>query len=258
MNSDTPIEEIANQVLKECESTMELAKSLGKSGLKHGTWVSTLKQTGGRGRSGKTWVSLEGNLFLSVLIRLENKKNWSWLPIASGIAIAQALKKFDPSLEPKIKWPNDIWLGGKKVCGLLCEGQAGSQESFVVVGIGLNCSKAPQLETFPHATSLKEQLHKAVTANELRPLVLDSLLEISQWLEEEKLDAMRALYDENALFSPGSELQWEESSGEVSAGRVLGLGAHGELEVLDPSGKKRALFVQVPTLNASGGVSNLR
>ena len=73
--NDTASMSPANRVVERCVSTNDLARSLGEAGAPHGTWVSAKVQEAGRGRLGRKWESLEGNLFLSLIARLENKSH---------------------------------------------------------------------------------------------------------------------------------------------------------------------------------------
>ena len=135
---------IANQVIESCESTNDLARELGEAGYPHGTWISARQQSRGRGRLGRQWQSIEGNLFLSIIVRPEMRELWTWVPMATAIAIAEALRSLFPELPVQVKWPNDLWVHGKKLGGILCEAVGGRADSFIVIGIGLNCAVAPE------------------------------------------------------------------------------------------------------------------
>lgn len=136
------VEAFANRVVNECESTNDLAKALAEIGYPHGTWVSSIRQTRGRGRGGNSWISLPGNLFLSVVIRNLPEADWPSFPIVVGEAIVGLIKEIEPNLVIAIKHPNDLLINGEKVCGILCE--SSYLHKYVVVGIGLNCDSAPE------------------------------------------------------------------------------------------------------------------
>src|SRR4051794_2063446 len=80
-------EKFANCVLDRCSSTNDYARILGDRGYPHGTWVAVGIQEAGRGRLGRKWESLEGNLFLSLVVRLEPRALWSWVPLVSTMAL---------------------------------------------------------------------------------------------------------------------------------------------------------------------------
>jgi BirA family biotin operon repressor/biotin-[acetyl-CoA-carboxylase] ligase len=146
--------------VKETGSTNDDARNLAAEGAPHGTVVVAESQIAGRGRRGSTWVSPPGrNLICSVLLRPEFKmERWPRLTHAASVAISLALEEMGTGLEPSIKWPNDIFLNGKKVCGILLETSSQQQEGFVVIGFGLNINLGA--EEFPEelqntATSLQ-------------------------------------------------------------------------------------------------------
>lgn len=120
-------------------STNDLAKALAKEGCPDWTVVAANHQTAGRGRMGRTWVSDRGNaLQFSVVLR--PKAEPSAVPsvtLTGAAAVALALE--DLGFRPAIKWPNDVLLSGKKLCGILTEMVSGGKSApFVVMGIGLN------------------------------------------------------------------------------------------------------------------------
>ncbi len=119
------------------DSTNNYGKELLKSeSFEHGTLLYTYKQTGGRGRKGRSFLS-EGGLYMSVLFHPTNLS----FPItcAAAVAVRDAVKELSPETDLKIKWVNDLFFGGKKVCGILTEAQTenNSVHGFVC-GIGIN------------------------------------------------------------------------------------------------------------------------
>jgi len=213
----------ANQVIASCSSTNDLIKELGENGYSHGTWISARVQDAGRGRLGRVWESREGNLFLSVLLRPGSDRWLSWVPLAVAVAVARALETQFPELESKIKWPNDLWLGSRKFAGILCESRIAGEaaNSFVAVGIGVNCVSAPE-----GAVSLSEKLGRDVFADEIRMPVLKRVIAAVDQLFASGPEIVKTEYNKKALFKSGLEVQWDGGSG-----RVVGLGACGELLV---------------------------
>ena len=116
------------------ESTNDEVRNLAKAGAPDGLIVLAESQTAGRGRRGAAWFSPAGeSLAFSILMRpQEPQALWPRLALAAGLAVAEAVESFGP--QAGIKWPNDVWIGHKKVAGILVE--AGLD--FAVVGIGLN------------------------------------------------------------------------------------------------------------------------
>jgi len=234
----------ANQTIDRCSSTNDLAKALAEKGFPHGTWVSARIQEAGRGRLGRSWTSQEGNLFFSYVARVEARERWSWIPLTVAVAIVKTLEEQFPSLEFKIKWPNDIYILHKgvdaKLGGILCEG-ASSTRAFVVVGVGLNCKCAPGLHvvgqrTIDLSSCLDGQL---VVADDLRVPLIESLNTGFFRLITEGRDWVVREYERLSLYRPGVAVVWGSSNDE---GAVLGLGESGELLVRSATGEIHRIF----------------
>ncbi len=132
------------RVFHETTSTNDLADKLGRDGVKEGAVVIADKQNKGRGRLGRSWISLPGRgLWFSVLLRPPlSPQAATQLTIASATAVVRALQK-STGLRCDVKWPNDILINGRKICGILTE-MAAELESIkhIVLGIGLNVNFA--------------------------------------------------------------------------------------------------------------------
>jgi len=154
-----------------CDSTNTLAFSEGLAGAPHGLTVVADAQTRGRGRRGRDWHSPAGaGLYASVLLRPELQPQAAPpLAFAAAVAVAEALEE-TLDLSPRLKWPNDVQLGGRKVCGILLEMSAEPERvAFVVCGIGLNVNAQTLPQELEHrATSLRLEVGRPVA----RPLVL--------------------------------------------------------------------------------------
>ncbi len=121
----------------ELTSTMDEAARLADTGAEDGTVVVAYVQTAGRGRQGRNWVSEPGNLLFSVLFR-PNTDQLPFVSIIGGVAAARAVRK-TTSLDPRIKWPNDLQIKGRKVAGVLAESAVvGDSVVHAVLGIGIN------------------------------------------------------------------------------------------------------------------------
>lgn len=107
------------------------------------TVITATAQTSGRGRYKRTWVSHSGNLYASFIYQIEERD--SRLAYAIGVAVAETLCKF--GLKPKIKWPNDVLIDGKKISGILIE----YSQNFVVVGVGINIKTCPTVKEYETA-----------------------------------------------------------------------------------------------------------
>ena len=147
---------------KEVDSTNDVAKYLAEEGAEEGTIVIAEIQNRGKGRRGKTWISPPGGVWMSIILRPDIPPfNAPQLTLVTGVAVAETLKK-ECNLDVGIKWPNDILIGNKKVCGILTEVNASIEKvNYVVVGIGIDMNVDVPL--FPPdlqkgATSLKNEL----------------------------------------------------------------------------------------------------
>jgi BirA family biotin operon repressor/biotin-[acetyl-CoA-carboxylase] ligase len=150
----------------EVPSTMDLAHDLAAAGTPEGTLVVAERQTKGRGRLGRTWVSPSGGLYASLILRpIRPPADVPQLSLVAGLALAEAIEE-TAGLHPSVKWPNDLWLDGKKVAGILAEsGRRSSAECRVpsaelksthclIIGLGVNVTTEPA-ELPETATSLK-------------------------------------------------------------------------------------------------------
>lgn len=136
----------------ELGSTNDEAVRLSASGAGRCLAVTAKRQTAGRGRRGRNWQSLEGNLFLSLALPFD-LKNCGALVLISGLALLQAVKELGPTADIVLKWPNDVLLNGAKISGILLEKGVGD---YMIVGIGVNLKAAPESGTLYRVTSLQQ------------------------------------------------------------------------------------------------------
>jgi len=145
-------------------STMEVARNKVLEGAPEGTVVITDEQTAGKGRTGRVWSSPKGCIALSVILYPETAYLSSMIMIAS-LAVMHAIEHV-AGLHPKIKWPNDILINGRKVCGILVEsGVQGGRSNYAIIGIGINVNlEAAYLDAVSlKPTSLSDELGKEVS-----------------------------------------------------------------------------------------------
>ncbi len=143
------------------DSTNEEAKRLAQGGASHGAVIWAKKQTAGRGRMGREWISPEGNLYVSILLSPDKSLEiCSQLSFVAGVAAAETLEAIVPDQGGiTCKWPNDILYNGRKLGGILLESftvpdEGGREKQWVVVGIGINIDHFPEHVIFP-ATCLR-------------------------------------------------------------------------------------------------------
>ena len=156
-------------------STNDYAKTLRNGG--QDTIVIAKAQSGGRGTKGRSFSSNAGGLYLTLLRFLTDfpaKDAFSIMQTAA-VAVCETLKLY--ALEPKIKWPNDILVGGKKICGILIENTfSGAWVRDSLVGIGLNVNNALEEELCPIATSMRLETGKTLDLAEVESRLIDNLL----------------------------------------------------------------------------------
>lgn len=216
-------------------STNDEIRRLGEQGAAEGFIVLAERQTEGRGRRGAAWFSPPGeSLAFSVLLRPgEPKALWPRLALATGLAVAEALEEHVPLAG--IKWPNDVWTGGRKISGILVE----AGRDFVVAGIGLNVNTTSfPPEVSETATSLAMETGGPFS----RPAVLASIIRHlavrKNQIGPEFGEVIRAIRLRCVLT--GHEVSLLTPNG-PKTGTVTGISDHGEL-LLRTSGGIEALM----------------
>jgi BirA family biotin operon repressor/biotin-[acetyl-CoA-carboxylase] ligase len=214
-------------------STNDDARKAAVAGAAEGLVVVAGKQDAGRGRRGAAWVCPPGEgLAFSVLLRpRENKALWPRLSLAAGLAVAEAIERL--GLAAEVKWPNDVWIAGRKVAGILVE----AGDDHVVVGVGINVG----VREFPpelaeSATSLALEYGEAPELPAVLMLVLERLqvwkAKIGPGFEE----LLRGFRVRCALT--GKAVRLLAADGAL-AGTVAGIGDGGELLLQTPAGLRK-------------------
>jgi BirA family biotin operon repressor/biotin-[acetyl-CoA-carboxylase] ligase len=162
----------------EIGSTNVKAQELAREGCPHGTIVLSEVQKTGKGRLSRQWLSPNGGLWMSIVLRPKiSPAQAPFVTLLAGCALASAIQDMD--VKARIKWPNDILIGGKKVCGILTEMDAEMQMvNHIIIGIGMNVNNP--LSKFPNGlrdtvTTLKEETGKKVDRPKLLLGILGSL-----------------------------------------------------------------------------------
>jgi len=129
---------------READSTNERAKALANSGAPHGTLVTADEQTAGHGRQGRAWVGVPGTAVLMSVVVRDLGERHALLPLTAAVAVCEAAEACSGA-RCAIKWPNDVWIGGSKLAGILVE--ARPQAGWAVVGVGINVTTT--IDDFP-------------------------------------------------------------------------------------------------------------
>lgn len=176
---------------QETTSTMDEAARLARKGCPDFTVALAQRQTHGRGRMQRTWLSTDGGLHFSVVIRPDIPMMLAGLVnLAAAIDMADLLRSMY-QVDAGLKWPNDILVNDKKICGILSQMEAeGDHLAYMNIGIGLNVNNAPEIEA-PMAISLKTLLGRTVPRREIliaflevfekRMLTFDPHVVVEEW-----------------------------------------------------------------------------
>lgn len=226
------------------DSTNEYAKKLAMEGEKHGAVVVGNEQTAGKGRLGRVWTSPPGcAIYISYLLRPDiAPEHASRLTIVAALSTARAIEEVT-GLPCHIKWPNDIVIHGRKVCGILTEMTADmDQIQYVVVGIGINVN----ITQFPEeiaktATSIRIEKNEMVSRSELIASMLKHFeKDYMVFCKTQDLSELLDAYNKR-LVNRDKEVRIIEREKEWT-GIAKQMNREGALEVIDESGKKRSIF----------------
>ena len=180
------------------DSTNERAKELAIAGALHGTVVTADEQSAGRGRQGRAWTAPPRSaVLMSVVLRDLDET----LPLSAAVAVCEAIPA-----DAAIKWPNDVWIDGRKVAGILVEGRP--QDGWAVLGMGLNVTT----ESFPpeladRATSLR----LAGVSSSVEAVLAGLLRSLDEWLRAPSDRVFEAWRSRDAL--KGDRVRWSDGEG---------------------------------------------
>lgn len=163
----------------EQESTQDYANSLPNIESVHGTIVIARKQKRGKGRMGRTWISPEGGLWMSIIFRPKfNVNNIIFTQFMGALAIAEAIMEIT-NIRCALKWPNDVMINEKKVCGILVDVNLESKDKVIVMGVGLNANIETSsvndnlTDNSIKATSLKKEYGNDIDLVHLTKAIID-------------------------------------------------------------------------------------
>ncbi len=154
-------------------STMDTARLEARQGIAEGSVIIAGEQTEGRGRMQRNWLSPSGNVALSIVL-YPDIKSLPYLVMIASLAVAHSIETVT-NLKTQIKWPNDILIDGKKVCGILIENEVkGDKVAYALIGVGINIDlKVSDIAGISGtATSLKDELERTV----LRAIIIRHFL----------------------------------------------------------------------------------
>jgi len=219
----------------EIGSTMLVARELAKKGVEQGTIIIAESQTSGRGRLNREWFSPRGGIYFTIILKPEISPIYApRINLMASVAVAKAIRTFC-GLKAELKWPNDVLLAGKKVCGILAELEAEVDAvNFVNLGVGINVN-ASVSQCEKGGTSLRDELGREVSRREFLSTVLKEISEQQALLTgEELLSEWRSLSAtlnrEVRIVTPGEEI----------IGRAIDIDTSGALIVKGEDGSLRS------------------
>jgi len=186
------------------DSTNTRARELAEAGAPHGTIATAEEQTEGRGRQGRTWTAPPGKALLySAILRPLDQRHL--LPLSVPLAVCATAERLRAGIECEVKWPNDVWLEGRKLAGVLIE--AKPQDDWAVIGVGLNLAIEPH--EFPPelrhpATSLGAGISIEAARRELDA-------QLDRWVTEDPARILAEFRVRDTLR--GREVAWDGGSG---------------------------------------------
>lgn len=222
-------------------STQERARELARSGTPHGSLVIAGVQTGGRGRLGRHWGSPAGGLWMSLVLRPEFEAGFAArITQTAAVGVARALGEV--GVEVRIKWPNDLLAGGKKICGILAESMVRNATGpakvprleYVVLGVGMNANLDPEdlRVRDREVTTIRSEVGHDVDLLSLLRALLSNIDD-----ELGRIEDFEAVLEEwrNLNCTLGEEVRVRRF-GETVEGRAVDLTPEGALLLATPGG----------------------
>lgn len=228
---------------REVTSTNDIGKGLATEGASEGMIISSEMQTEGRGRRGREWASLEGGLWFSVILRpMVHARHVAKLSLLASAAVAKVIRRLY-GLKTNVKWPNDVLVDGKKVCGILTESEIRGQKiGYVVLGIGVNTNfevQALPMHLRPVTTTLRHHLHGEVQREALLSELLKEIEFHYHTFEKQKFDVILEDWRSLAGFL-GSDIR-VQTDGEIVHGLAVDINNDGALVIRLRDGTMRNL-----------------
>ena len=229
---------------RQLDSTNTEIARLAAEGAVHGTVVVADSQSAGKGRRGRGWESPAGeNIYMSILLRPDCVPDRApMITLVMAYSVAQVIQGLGFS-KVQIKWPNDLVISGKKVCGILTEMQMdGTEIAHVVVGVGINVNTR---EFSPDIADRATSLFLESGEEFARETIVENIIEkfeysYQQFLQEEDLSFLQETYN-SMLANAGKEVRVLGPGNEYTA-YAQGINSRGELIVATSNGEKKAIY----------------
>ena len=214
--------------LKSIDSTNLFSKNLINDGAEEGTVVVADVQTGGRGRKNRMWFSPKGGLWFSIILYPNvSPDSGMFVTMLGSISVAQAISELT-GLDPEIKWPNDVLINRKKVCGILTEMDIDQGKlKSIIIGIGINVNNQLNEELQNIATNLKKETNNEISKENLLELILKKFDKNYDKLQSDNYNYVkdRWLFFSNII---GKKIKVNED-GKITIGTVSDINRKGHL-----------------------------
>ncbi|MDD4202490.1 MAG: biotin--[acetyl-CoA-carboxylase] ligase [Candidatus Omnitrophica bacterium] len=220
------------------ESTNDTAYSMAEKNAKEGTVVIAQKQSKGKGRLGRKWLSDKGGIYLSCILRPDKRPDQvQEFTLFTALSVVDAIKQ-TTGVQADIKWPNDIFIDGKKVCGVLTEMKAQPDKiDFIVVGIGINVNNDVHLDT---SVSLKGKTGKKICAIDLtRNLLCNIEREYEIFTKKGFKDIREKI--KKVSYTIGKHVQ-VDMYGKTYKGKAVDIDPQGALVIKMKNGKRQKVI----------------
>ncbi|MHB8070923.1 MAG: biotin--[acetyl-CoA-carboxylase] ligase [Candidatus Cryosericum sp.] len=193
-------------------------------------------QSNGRGRLGKKWQSSRGGLWITIALDVPSAEVVQEAALVAAFAVAHAVQTLT-AVEMQVKWPNDLLVGRRKVCGILAEALILPETTTLLLGIGINANNPVDEASTPRATSLKDELNRPVSVEDLSTAVITEVNRGIDILTRQGFSPFQP-WLESRLALMGESIT-VEFNGQRECGRVRGISKTGALLLADSNGLVR-------------------
>lgn len=234
IDANAPVE-----IFEEIDSTILEARRRAERGEVKPVWFIAKRQTAGRGRRGRAWSSFDGNLLATLLFTTKQPPaKIALLGFATGVALAESIEAIIGAGRATLKWPNDVFIDGKKASGIMLDSGPSGAETWVALAFGVNLAAAPEGLDQP-TISLRDVLPPDAPAPEPAAFLAQLRPRLESWAkrtETEGFEPLRAAWLARAhgMGQAARVLQGEQTL----EGRIVGLSPRGELEFETNEGRR--------------------
>ena len=234
----TPVIEYRIHYVERCTSTQDVAEDLARAHAPEGTVIVAEEMSCGRGRLGRRWFAPRGGLWFTLILRPGSIERLHLVSLAAGVAVAETLSEMY-SVSAGLKWPNDVLVNERKLCGILVEAKAEADRVlYVLLGIGINVNNDLPPDLRERAVTLREVVGRPIPRIELLRGVLISF---AKWYAALKGRRYRDIVDAWKRYSAtlGKRVRATLVTGEIVEGVAIDVDGYGRLVVRGDDGSLR-------------------